>query len=233
MGRIVAISSGDLESTKSINEYAIKLIHSESRNVLFLGTASKDAQGYIEGMTEAFAQFGCQVRALQLVAKNYTYEEIRAQIEWADIIYVGGGDTIFMGNVWKKYGADKLLKEAYEKDSAVFMGISAGAICWFACGCTDSELAEIKPGATYGWANDMLNIHKFAFCPHYEDRVQDFEELLKEKELSGLALESNAAFVEENGSIYYIKSREEARGYLFSYRDGRYEREELSLMLVE
>ena len=108
MGRIVAISSGDLESTKSINEYAIRLIHSESRNVLFLGTASKDSQGYIEGITEVFAQFGCQVRSLQLVTKNYTYEEIRAQIEWADIIYVGGGDTIFMGNVWKKYGADKV-----------------------------------------------------------------------------------------------------------------------------
>lgn len=233
MGRIVAISSGDLESTRSMNEYAVRLIQGEGRNVLFIGTASRDTEGYIAGITEAFGSLGCQVCALQLVNGKYTYEEIKERIEWADIIYVGGGDTIFMRNVWKEYGVDTLLKEAYEKDAAVFMGISAGAICWFQCGCTDSELAEIKPGATYGWANDMLNIHKYAFCPHYEDRVQDFEELLKEKEMNGLALESNAAFVEENGTIYYIKSKEEARGYLFSYQDGRYEKRELSLRLVE
>jgi dipeptidase E len=127
---------------------------------------------------------------------------------------------------------DALLKEVYEKDSAVLMGISAGAICWFQCGCTDSELAEVKPGATYGWANDMLNFQKYAFCPHYEDRVEDFAALLEEKTIDGLAFESDTAFVEEDGTIYYIKSREGAKAYLFAYQDGKYHKEKLCLKLV-
>ena len=232
MGRIVAIASGDLGTTKVINEYAIKMINSTSRKVLFLGTASHDAVEYIENFSKTFRELGCEVRALQLTAKEYSHEEIQEHISWADLIYVGGGDTIFMRNVWKKCGVDALLIEVYEKDTAVLMGISAGAICWFQCGGTDSELAEVKTGATYGWANDMLNIHGYAFCPHYEDRVEDFATLLEEKTMSGFAFESDAAFVEENGTIYYIKSDEAAKAYLFAYQDGKYHKEELRLKLV-
>ena len=229
MGRIVAISSGDLGTTRAINEYAIKLIKGANRRVLFVGTASHDAPEYIETFTKAFTELGCEVRALQLTAKEYSHEEIQEHISWADSIYVGGGDTIFMRNVWKKCGVDRLLKEVYEKDSAVLMGISAGAICWFQCGCTDSELAEVKPGATYGWANEMLDIYGYAYCPHYEDRAEDFAVLLQEKTIDALAFESDTAFVEENGKVYYIKSREEAKAYLFTYQEGEYYKEELIL----
>lgn len=232
MGRIVAISSGDLGTTRSLNEYAIKMIKGNTRKVLFIGTASHDAVEYIDNFSKTFTELGCEVRTLQLTTKEYPYEELQETISWADLIYVGGGDTIFMRNVWKKYGVDQLLKEVYEKDSAVLMGISAGAICWFQCGCTDSELAEVKPGATYGWANDMLNLQKYAFCPHYEDRVEDFATLLEEKTIDGLAFESNTAFVEEDGRIYYIKSREAAKAYRFAYKEGKYHQEELRLELV-
>lgn len=233
MGRIVAISSGDLSSTKAINEYAVKMLRSISKNVLFIGTASNDADGYIETITIVFSQMGCQVKSLRLATQTYSNEEIRAFVSWADIIYVGGGDTIFMMNTWKRCGLDTLLKEVYQNDSAILMGISAGAICWFDCGCTDSELAFVRKGATYGWANDMLNIHHYAYCPHYEDRSKDFELLMKEKNIDGLAMESNTAFVEENGKIYYIKCTEEAKAYKMKCENGKIEREELSMMLVK
>lgn len=232
MGRIIAISSGDLESTKPINEYALKLLTGTSKNVLFIGTASNDADGYIKNFTEAFSQMSCKVKALQLATEIYSSEEIKEIVSWADVIYVGGGDTISMMNVWKKYGFDTILKEVYENDKAILMGISAGAICWFNCGCTDSELAIVSEGATYGWANDMLNIHNYAYCPHYEDRVKDFEILMKEKNMNGLAMESNTAFVEENGKIYYIKSNEDAKAYVLKFENGKYEKEEVSLRLV-
>ena len=231
MGRIIAISSGDLNSTKPINEYAIKMLKGSSttKRVLFIGTASNDAKEYIENITRAFAEFGCEVRALELTAKNYVLEEIKEMIVWGDIIYVGGGDTIFMMNVWRKHGLDNLLKEVYENDSAILMGISAGAICWFNCGCTDSELAELRDGLTYGWANDMLNINPYVFCPHYEDRTEDFEVLLQEKEMDGLAMESDTAFVEDNGNIYYIKCNMSAKAYVFRWGNGRHERGEVQL----
>lgn len=232
MGRIIAISSGDLESTKPINEYALKLLTGTSKNVLFIGTASNDADGYIEKFSLVFSQMDCKVKSLQLATQKYNGKEIEEIVSWADIIYVGGGDTIFMMNIWKRNGLDVILKDVYKKDTAILMGISAGAICWFHCGCTDSELAIVREGSTYGWANDMLNLHNYAFCPHYEDRVEDFEVLMKEKKMDALAMESNTAFVEDNGKIYYIKSRKEAKAYRFKYENEKYEKEEVSLVLV-
>ena len=211
MGRIIAISSGDLDTTKVINEYAVKMLQGDSKNVLFIGTASNDAEGYIEKMVFCFSQIGCVVKALQVATKSYTQEEIRELISWADIIYVGGGDTIFMMNTWKKYGLDALLKDIYQKDSAILMGISAGAMCWFQCGCTDSELTVKPAGLSYGWAEDLLNIYPYAYCPHYEDRVEEFAQLMKEKDLVGLAMESNTAFVEDNGRIHFLRGNETAK----------------------
>lgn len=232
MGRIIAISSGDLDTTKPINEYAVKMIKSATRNVLFIGTASRDAEGYAEVIEKEFKAWDCSVKVLSLTAKKYTDKEISEMISWADIIYVGGGDTIFMMNTWKKYDLDKKLRDVYEKDSAILMGISAGAICWFNCGCTDSELAVLNEGFEYGWANDMLNIHNYAFCPHYEDRVEVFSALLEEKTITGLAMECNTAFVDENGQLYCIKSDEMKKAYWLRYRDGKVEKEEVSLKLV-
>lgn len=227
MGRIIAIAGGDLQSTKPINEYAIKMLNSTTKNVLFISTASYDAEEYIINLTGAFEELDCKVRTLKLATKEYPAEDIKERIDWADIIYVGGGDTIYMMNIWKKYGLDILLNDVYKNDTAVLMGISAGAICWFNCGCTDSELAIIREGLTYGWANDMLNIHNYAYCPHYEGRVEDFEVLLNEKNINGLAMESDTAFVEDNGNVYYIKSDEMSKAYVFEYADGNYKKREV------
>ena len=43
-----------------------------------------------------------------------------------------------MISAWKKFGVDKALREAYEKE-IVLSGLSAGAICWFKYGNSDSR----------------------------------------------------------------------------------------------
>ena len=233
MGRIIAISSGDLSTTETINKYAIKMLNSSTKRVLFIGTASGDAEGYIETMQNVFTGLGCdEVRALELTRKVYSEQELREVVFWADIIYVGGGDTIFMRNEWKKQGVDVLLREVYEKDTAVLMGISAGAMCWFDSGCTDSELAVIKPGMKFGLAEELLGIYPQIFCPHYEDRVEDFAELLKDKQKDALALESNVAFVEEKGTTYFVKSVEAAKAYKFRYENGIHEKKKFEVKYI-
>lgn len=233
MGRIIAISSGDLVTTKAMNRYAVNMVSDKAKKVLFIGTASHDAEGYIEAMRNEFTGLGCdEVRALELTRKEYGESELRALFFQADIIYVGGGDTIFMYNEWKKHGIDALLREVYEKDTAVLMGISAGAMCWFGSGCTDSELAEIKPGLKYGLAEELLGIYPQIFCPHYEDRVEDFAEIIKGMQKNAFALESNVAFVEEKGTSYFIKSAEEAKGYEFCYENGTYVKKELEVKYI-
>lgn len=96
MGRIVAIAGGDLLSTRKLNLHTIQLSNKANSRVLFVGTASYDAEGYIEAITKEWTSLGCDVKSLSLTSKSYRDKEIDQLLSWADIIYVGGGDTISM-----------------------------------------------------------------------------------------------------------------------------------------
>lgn len=218
MGRIVAIAGGNLSSTRPLNIHAIELSGKNNPHVLFVGTASNDAEGYIENITKEYTSLSCNVQALCLVAKTYTESEIDSLLSWADIIYVGGGDTISMMAVWKRHGLDKKLKNIYEKDLAVLTGISAGAICWFTCGHSDSEYFQNENEWNFCWANDMLDIIHMAYCPHYDEEGRNsFDQMLQAKNMPGLAMEGDTAFVENNGDQYFIRSSEQANAYIIKY----------------
>lgn len=217
MGRIVAIAGGDLTSTAKLNQYAVSLCRKENANVLFVGTASDDAPPYIANFTKAYTKLGCNVKTLSLVTESYTDADIDDLLVWADIIYVGGGDTVAMMKVWKQHGFDKKLLEVYKKDSAVLTGISAGAICWFNCGHSDSE-SFYKDDWQYVWADGMLNIFPAAFCPHYNEEGRDsFDKMLKDKNMVGLAMENDTAFVVNGYEQYHIRCNADAKAYMLRY----------------
>ncbi len=221
MGRVVAIAGGDLQSTRELNLYAIKLTNKDNPNVLFIGTASNDAEGYISAVTEEYRRLGCHLQSLCLVSDTPNGNEIDRLLAWADVIYVGGGDTISMMRIWKEYGIDDKLRNIYSEDLAVLTGISAGAICWFSCGHSDSESFANEDNWKFCWANDMLDLFHEAFCPHYnESGRESFDIMMKEKDIDGLAMENNTAFVEENGSYYFLRSDPAARAYRFVHEDG-------------
>lgn len=115
------------------------------------------------------------------------------------IVAIAGGDTFSMMELWREYSLDKKLKAIYEKDSALLTGISAGAMCWFQCGHSDSEIFWKDDEVGYGWVDDLLDMHHFAYCPHYEERTESFDNMLMGKNIVGLAMESDTAFVEEGG----------------------------------
>lgn len=231
MGRVVAIAGGDLSSTRQLNLHAISLSNKTNPNVLFIGTASNDAKEYIDGFTKEYKNLGCEVKVLCLVTGTYKEKDIDVLLSWADIIYVGGGDTIFMMQIWKQYGLDDKLKKIYEKDLAVLTGISAGAICWFHCGHSDSESFHGENDWNYCWANGMLDFFHMAYCPHYNEEGRDsFDKMLKEKNLAGLAMENNTAFVENKGEQYLIRSNLNARAYRIQYKNDMIEKQELEFI---
>lgn len=228
MGRIVAIAGGNLSSTRELNAHTIKLTNVKNPDVLFIGTASHDANEYIEVITKAFNLLECEVKSLCLCSKNYTEQEIDDLLAWADIIYVGGGDTIFMMQIWKQYGLDEKLKKIYEKDLAVLTGISAGAICWFRCGYSDSESFHDEENWNYCWADGMLDIFHMAYCPHYnEEGRNSFDERLREKDLVGLAMENDTAFVENNGYQYFVRSNANAKAFMITYKNEIMEKQDI------
>lgn len=222
MGRIVAISGGNLETTHRINQYIVDLAGKEKANLLFIGTASRDAENYIFSIRGEFESLGCAVKDLSLTAKEYHDDEIDGLLNQADIIYIGGGDTAFMMDSWKKYSLAYKLKEIYRKDQAVLSGISAGAMCWFNCGHSDSAIFWKNNTVGYGWVDGLLGIHAFAFCPHYDDkRAESFDKMIREKPFPGIALEENVAFVEKNGCIDFIAPDDSSTAYIVKYVDGR------------
>lgn len=96
MGGIVAIAGGELETTHKINQYIVALTGKEEANLLFIGTASHDAEDYISAIHSEFESLRCVVKELRLTSEKYTDDEIDDLLNQADIIYVGGGDTAFM-----------------------------------------------------------------------------------------------------------------------------------------
>jgi peptidase E len=84
-----------------------------------------------------------------------------------DVIYVGGGSTANMLAVWHVHGVDRVMAEAWER-GIVLTGASAGAICWFEDGVTDSFSPSLDA------LGDGLGFLAGSFCPHW-----DSEELRK------------------------------------------------------
>ena len=232
MGRIVAIAGGNLDSTHKINQYIVALAGKEKANLLFIGTASHDDEGYISAVHSEFECLGCVVKELSLTSDKYTDDEVDELLDQADIIYVGGGDTAFMISVWREYGLDSKLKEVYLTDRAVLSGISAGAMCWFNCGHSDSSVFWKDGNIGYGWINGLLDIYSYAFCPHYGERKESFDEMIKEKPFPGMALDENVAFVDENGSVHFISSKESAKAYLMTFHDGKLVKQEQNVIVL-
>lgn len=217
MGRVVAISGGNLQTTERLNMYALKLSGKESPNVLFIGTASMDSDEYYSNIKIAFGKFNCCVIDLPLTKREINATTINSRLEWADVIYVGGGDTKTMMEIWKQYSLDKKLREIYEKGTAVLTGISAGAICWFKSGHSDSESFTCGEAWKYIIVDGMLGLYPFCFCPHYNEEGRDsFDQMISDVEYDGLALENETAFVESSGQQFIIGARHDAKAWLFS-----------------
>jgi dipeptidase E len=134
--------------TVDIEREIVRMTGQKNPKLLLLATASGDSPLYLDAVRRHFGErLGCDVSWLQLAAQNPSVEEIRKSILGTDIVYVGGGNTNKMIQIWKDKGVDKVLKEALDK-GVILSGISAGANCWFKHYSTDS--AALDAGAQNG-----------------------------------------------------------------------------------
>jgi dipeptidase E len=102
---------------------------------------------------------------LFLINERPPFEHIKRKILGADIVYVGGGNTLQMMRIWRRLGVDKLLRSAWE-NGTVLCGISAGAICWFGSGHSDS-MSFYNPKKWDYIKVRGLGLVDGIFCPHY------------------------------------------------------------------
>ena len=218
---IVAIGGGNIRTrgTADIDRQIVRLSRKPHPRVLFIPTASSDSEMYWKHFAEYYGGFlKCKTDVLFLVREPPSAPRIERTIFSADIVYVGGGNTLYMMRVWRRLGVDRILKAAY-RDGIVLAGISAGAICWFDSGHSDSMSFYDPHYWNYIKVKGLGLIHA-VHCPHYNGmtrgipRRKDFREMLRKTGGMGVALENNCAieFVDDR-SYRVIRSKSCARAY--------------------
>lgn len=192
--------------TKEIDQEIINLTGKEKPNFLFLAHgqisfAPENEERYIETMKNIYQDlFGCNFKSLTIADVKTNINKAKEYIEWADIIYEGGGDTPAMIELWNKTGINHLLKEAW-LNGTVMCGVSAGAICWFDSGFTDNPeylKKEINKVNGLGFVNAYLTPH----CQK-EGKREKVNQSLKHIDKIGISL-SNCTAIEIIDNQYRI-----------------------------
>ncbi|WP_238655456.1 peptidase E [Paenibacillus piscarius] len=216
MGIIVAIGGGEISEleTLAIDQTIVDLTNKRNPKALFIPTASMDAQGYCDSFQFVYGdRLGCEVKYLLLTTNTYAPEEIEEMILSADLIYVGGGNTRMMLDIWREHGVDTVLKQAYAS-GVVLSGMSAGSICWYEYGHSDTETFDTSGERIYIKLKAM-GILPGIHCPHYneDNREADFLEMVKGMDTTGIAIENHCAIIYKDDRYKVISSREQAKAY--------------------
>lgn len=203
---IVAIGGGEIKNktTLKIDEYCANLAKKHAgdkrANALFIGTASHDSMPYFNSFRKTYTSvFDIKAEVALIVYGEMNKEHIATKINAADLIYIGGGDTVFMLDKWRETGLLELILKAYENGTAI-CGLSAGAICWFKDMYTDFEI--MRGESSRYVMKKGLGIIDGAMCPHYNERQADFDEtFLKENLPLAYCAENDSALVFKNGEF--------------------------------
>ena len=227
MGKIVAIGGGDLSTlaTEPIDRTIIELSWERGPHALFLPTASSDSVEYWETFDRAYrVAYGCTTDVLYLLGVTPDPSEVARKIDRADIIYVGGGNTLKMMRRWRRLGVDALLREAYAR-GAVLCGVSAGAICWFDSGHSDS-MSFYRPDDWDYIAVTGMGLVKGLACPHYNGetagvpRRQSFHDMVSKKRGIGIAIDNDCALAVVDDGYRVLSAALDAGAYTLFARDG-------------
>jgi dipeptidase E len=235
MKKIIAIGGGEIgrpgvkNETLAIDRHLIKSTDKIKPKLLFIPTASGDAEGYIDSANNYFGKrLGCDVDVLTLTKTTYTLKELKDKIFKADIIYVGGGTTLKMMKIWRKFGVDVLLKEAHSK-GVVMSGLSAGSICWFSYGNSDtSRFGKNKTASMI--KVKALGILPFLHCPHYDievGREESLKEMMKKTSGVAIAVDNCAAIEVIDDEFRILRSKPTANAYKVYWNKGKYYKEQI------
>jgi len=199
-----------------LDDFVLSLARRKHRpRVCFVGTASGDSDSYIRRFHEAFPP--SRAAATHLAFFERTVCDLKSFVMDQDVIYVGGGSSANMLAVWRLHGLDKVLRAAWNA-GVVMAGISAGAICWFEDGLTDSF------GMPLRGLNDGLGFLRGACCPHYDgekERRPALLDLVKRGFPTTLALDDGAAAHFAGTRLReVVSSRPKARAMKIEFKRG-------------
>jgi dipeptidase E len=177
---------GDTEQqTMLLYEYVLGLTGKSQPRLLYVPTAVAESADAVVGFYERFRGRG---ELNHLLTFPWPPGDLRDLILSQDAICVSGGNTANMLAIWKVHGIDVLLREAWE-NGVMLWGASAGMICWFEAGVTDSFGPQLA-------GMDCLGFVAGSACPHYdgeEQRRPRYRELVDSGFPEGIAADDGVA----------------------------------------
>ena len=193
---IIAIGGGGFgrnNSSQLIEEYLLNTSDEKTPKICFLPTATGDNDSYIVRFYSIFTHLKCIPSHIEFFKRT---TDIKNHIMEQDIVFVGGGNTKSMLAIWNDWGMSELLNDAYN-NGVIMSGVSAGAICWFTSGITDSWDSELR-------ILPCLNFINGTCCPHYDEepsRIPYVKKILLEEKVT------NCISIEGGSAMHFIDGK--------------------------
>lgn len=207
-----------------LDDFILSLSRRRPARVCFIPTASADSATYITKFYRAFSG-RCIPTDLTLFdsaalpRQPAQTRDLAAFVQAQDVFYVGGGNTANLLVVWRAHGLDRLLRRAW-RAGAVLSGISAGMLCWFQGGITDSF-------GGYRGLRDGLGLLRGTACPHYDGepkRQAAFRRFTLQGPPAGYAADDGVALHFKGTALKeVVSSRPNALAYRLQRRRGMVE----------
>lgn len=207
---IIAIGGGGFGANPGqgiIEAYILKQTKKKKPKICFIPTATGDNEAYKVNFYSTFSKLDCDPTHLDFFKRT---PDLKKLILNQDAIFVGGGNTKSMLAVWKDWGLDKILRTAY-RNGVVMSGVSAGAICWFHQGVTDSWSSDLK-------IISCLNFIKGTCCPHYDEEPER-KPAVKKFLMSGKIKD---VYTVDGGVALHIKDEKDFKSVIFRKDKGSY-----------
>lgn len=225
VSRIIAIGGGGFlmePENPLLDQYCLDSTGKTVPKVCFIPTASGDSEDFLSRFYTAFARYSCKPSHLAFFRRprsgSIPLTDIEQHLLNQDLVYVGGGNTRAMLAVWREWGVDKILRKAWQS-GILLSGMSAGSICWFEYGGSDSIYAgKLSPLPGLGFVRGSCT-------PHYDgefNRRPDFHQLVKNSELPpGIGIDDGAAVLFKGQQVLeVVSSRPAAKAYQVKLEGG-------------
>jgi dipeptidase E len=224
-GKVIAAAGG---VSQLLLYTAAAFTEKPNPRVWVIAAAGGDNTDEVEGAAWMFRRMGSK-KVKPLFLFNRTVRDLDDYLSNFDLVWVGGGNTVNLCAILKAQGVQEPLRRFYE-NGGVLSGISAGALCWFSDGLTDSYGPGIG-GSPWNEFHFGLGIVQGYFSPHYDDpnRRMLFRNLLVEQsrkapeaEIRGWAGDDEIAFVFQDGELdRVVQTGRGAEAFSYTVKDGQ------------
>jgi len=212
-------------------KYVISLTGKTNPKICFLPTAGADNQYEINYWFKLCSKLPVKASVQRaFVVSTPGQPDFEENLLQMDAIIVGGGNTLNMMGIWKAQGIDTVLLKAYQK-GIILAGGSAGSLCWFKSGLSDSRPKELS-------IVDCLGFIDASHCPHFTSetaRKPLYEKFILEKKLlPGYAIDDMAGVLFQNGKfIKALTINENNNVYYISIKNGAINEEKLETEIIQ